>query len=374
MDVDFDLTDEQKLLADTVNDLLDKHYEPNVRLGLLDSELGWSREMWQRYAELGLLGLTIDERHGGAGMGAAELAIVMECFGRALVLEPFVPTVVLGAALVAAAGTPEQQAELLPRVASGDLLLAFAHTEPGSRWSLTELATTAEPDGGDWTLSGEKIAVPGADSADQLIVSARTSDGVGLFLVAGADVTRSSYPMQDGLRGADVLLTATPARLLGTAADALDVIESVFESATVALCAESVGAMSRMLAMTVDYLKTRVQFDRPIAVLQALQFRAADMFVALEQSRSMALLARLALAGDDPVERRQTIRAAKAHTDLTSRTIGQEAIQLHGGIGMTMEYPVGHYVKRTAVIAKTFNDAAGLIEAIGADGGLVSAT
>lgn len=372
--MDFDLTDEQKLLADTVNDLLDKHYEPNVRLGLLDSELGWSGEMWQRYAELGLLGLTFDEQYGGAGMGADELAVVMEAFGRALALEPFVPTVVVGGALVAAAGTPEQKADLLPRVTSGDLLLAFAYTEPGSRWSLTDLATVATPSGDGWALTGEKIAVAGGDSADQLIVTARTPDGVGLFLVAGDDATRSSYAMQDGLRGADVLLSATPGVLLGTATDAVGVIESVLDTALVALCAESVGAMTRMLWMTVDYLKTRVQFGQPIAVFQALQFRAADMFVALEQSRSMALLARLALAGDDAIERRQTIRAAKAHTDLSSRKLGQEAIQLHGGIGMTMEYPVGHYVKRTAVIAKTFNDTAGLIEQIGADGGLVIAT
>ena len=371
--MDFDLTDEQRLLADTVTELLDKRYDANARLKLLESDLGWSRDMWQQYAQLGLLGLAVDEQYGGAGMGTDELSVVMGCFGRALVLEPFLSTVIVGAGLVAAAGTPEQKAEILPHVADGSLLLAFAHTEPTSRWSLTDVSTLATKDGKKWRLTGEKIAVAGADTADRLIVSAHTTDGVGLFLVDGTDVTRAGYPMQDGVRGADVRLHKAPATMLGTTTDASETIASVVEHATVALCSEAVGAMDRMLWMTVDYLKTREQFGHPIAVFQALQFRAADMFVALEQARSMALLGRLALANDDAEERQRIVHAAKAHIDLAARTIGQEAIQLHGGIGMTMEYPVGHYVKRTTVIAKTFADAATLIERIAAGGGLFAA-
>lgn len=369
--MDFDPTDEQRMLADAVTGLLDKRYDANSRLDLLGTELGWSREMWRQYAELGLLGLTVDERHGGAGMGAAELAVVMEAFGRSLVLEPFFPTVVVGASLVSHAGTPEQQADLLPRVASGELLLAFAHTEPASRWSLQDLTTTATRQGDRWTITGEKIAVEGADSAGTLIVSARTPDGVGLFLVDAGAATMSRYALQDGRRGADVLLREAPAELLGTATDAADAIDAVVTTATAALCAEAVGAMNRMLWTTVDYLKTRVQFGQPIAVFQALQFRAADMYVALEQARSMALLARLALESDDPAERRRSVRAAKIQVDLSSRLVGQEAIQLHGGIGMTMEYPVGHYVKRTTVIARTFADTSELLEALGSEGGVV---
>jgi alkylation response protein AidB-like acyl-CoA dehydrogenase len=371
--MDFDLTDEQRMLADTVNGLLDKRYDANTRLKLIDSELGWSRELWSQYAELGLLGLTFDEQYGGAGMGAGELAIVMESFGRSLVLEPYFATVALGGALVAEAGTPEQKSEILPKVAAGELLLAFAYTEPNSRWSFTDLTTTASRSGDRWTLSGEKIAVLGGDSADQLVVSARTDDGVGLFLVSATDARRASYAMQDGMRGADILLADAPATLLGTGTDAITAIESVVDTATTALCAEAVGAMNRMLWMTVDYLKTRVQFGQPIAVFQALQFRAADMYVSLEQARSMALLARLSLSGDDPVERRRSVRAAKIQIDTAARHISQEAIQLHGGIGMTMEYPVGHYAKRTAVIAKTFADVDHLIERVGAEGGLVHA-
>jgi alkylation response protein AidB-like acyl-CoA dehydrogenase len=172
---------------------------------------------------------------------------------------------------------------------------------------------------------------------------------------------------------ADILLSSAPAVLLGTATDALDIIESVVDVATAALCAEAVGAMNRMLWMTVEYLKTREQFGQPIAVFQSLQFRCADMYVSLEQSRSMALLARLALTGDDPADRRRSVRAAKIQIDLASKHVAEEAIQLHGGIGMTMEYPVGHYAKRTTVIAKTFADTAELISLVGADGGLIRA-
>lgn len=374
--MDLDLSAEQKLLADTVNGLLEKKYDANARLALLTSDDGWSRDLWRQYAELGLLGLTVDEQYGGAGMGVDELAVVMECFGRALVLEPFLATVVLGGGLVAAAGTPEQKAALLPGVAAGETLLAFAHTEAGSRWSLTDIAATATPTADGWTVSGEKIAVLGGDSADQLVVTARTPDGVvGLFLVdASADgVARDAYPMQDGLRGADVRFAGAPATALGEPSEALAAVESVLDVATAALCAEAVGAMDRMLWLTVDYLKTRVQFGRPIAVFQALQHRAANMYVSLEQARSMAMVARLALSDDDVTARRKLVQAALLQIDGAARHVGQEAVQLHGGIGMTMEYPVGHYLKRVTVIARTFADADQLTELVAADGGIVSA-
>ena len=365
--MDLELSDEQRMLADTVNGLLEKKYDPNVRLKLLESDEGWSRDMWRQYAELGLLGLTFDEQYGGAGMGPDELAVVMECFGRALTLEPFLATVVLGGGLVAAAGSREQKAALLPGVAAGDTLLAFAHAEPGSRWSLTDIRASVT----DGRLSGQKIAVLGGDRADRLIVTARESDRLGLYLVDGAHVRRDSYPMQDGLRGADLLFDAVPAEPLGDNADALAAVESVVDLATAALCAEAVGAMDRMLWLTVDYLKTRVQFGHPISVFQALQHRAANMYVSLEQARSMAVVARLALSGDDVAQRRKLVRAAKLQIDLAARHVGQEAVQLHGGIGMTMEYPVGHFLKRTTVIAKTFADIDRLTELIGADSGLI---
>jgi alkylation response protein AidB-like acyl-CoA dehydrogenase len=378
--VDLERSDEQKMLAETVDRLLDKRYDAPARMKLLEAGAdspGWSRELWKQYAELGLLGLTFDEQYGGAGMGAGELAVVMESFGRALVLEPFLATVVLGGALVAAAGSPEQKAEILPSVADGTTLLAFAHTEPASRWSLTDIACTATPSADAWTLSGEKIAVLGGDSADRFVVTAHTPDAadgeIGLFLVDAAVVRRQPYAMQDGLRGADLLLDSAPATALGSPADVLEAVESVIDLATTALCAEAVGAMDRMLWLTVDYLKTREQFGQPIAVFQALQHRAADMYVSLEQARSLALVARLALTDDDVASRRRAVRAAKIGIDTASRHVAQEAIQLHGGIGMTMEYPVGHYAKRVMVIAKTFADTDTLVEQLGAGGGLIAA-
>ncbi len=373
--MELEYTDEQRLLSDTIDDLLEKQYDPNTRLRLLDREPGWSRELWARYAELGLLGLPFDEAYGGAGRGPAELAVVLESFGRALVLEPYVASVVLGAQLVARAGSPEQKAAILPRVAAGDLLLAFAHTEAAARWSSTDLGTVAVRVDGGWTVTGQKIAVLGGDSADKVVVSAKTPDGeIGLFLVEGAALRRAPYAFQDGLRGADLLLRSAPAEPLGSTLAAADAMASVLDSAIAVLCAEAVGAMERMLWLTVEYLKTRVQFGQPLGANQALQHRAADMFVALEQARSMALLARLALGGDDVGERRRTVRAAKIQVDLSARHIGQEAVQLHGGIGMTWEYPVGHYLKRTAVIARTFGDLDELLESVGTEGGLISAS
>lgn len=367
-----DPTDEQRALAEALGDLLEKRYEPRARLELLGSERGWSETLWKQYADMGLLGLTVDEEHGGAGMGTAELGTVMEQFGRALVLEPFFATVVLGATLVSLAGTAEQRADLLPAVAAGERQLAFAWAEPSSRWSLTDVSTVAVDNDGTWSLTGTKSAVLNGAAADTLLVTARRPGGaLGVFVVDAARVRRSGYVQQDGLRAADVVLDATPAVPLGDHVDALPLVEQVVDTATAMLCAEAVGAMDRMLWLTVDYLKNRVQFGTPIAVFQALQHRAADMYVSLEQARSMALLARLSLDDDDAVERRRAVQAAKLQIDLAAKHVGQEAVQLHGGIGMTMEYPVGHYVKRTAVIAKTFDDADGLVRAVGAGPGLV---
>jgi alkylation response protein AidB-like acyl-CoA dehydrogenase len=370
--MELELTEEQRMLGDAVKSLLDKRYDANARLALLQSDDVFSRELWQQYAALGLLGLTFDEQYGGAGMGVGELSVVMEAFGRALVLEPFVATVVLGGQLIAAAGSPEQKAALLPSIADGSTFVALATSESGSRWSLTNIATTATRASDGWTISGEKIAVLGGDVADHVLVTALTPDGVGLFVVAGSDVARDAYRLQDGLGAADLVFSSAPAVPLGSLAEGLGHLENVIDIATAVLCAEAVGAMDRMLWITVDYLKTREQFGQPISVFQALQFRAADMFVSLEQARSMAMVARLALANDDVAERRRMVQAAKIQIDTSARHVGQEAIQLHGGIGMTMEYPVGHYAKRATVIAKTFADTDTLVELVGAGGGLIT--
>jgi alkylation response protein AidB-like acyl-CoA dehydrogenase len=374
--VDLRYATEHVILRESAEKFLAERYDYRTVQKIAASDTGWNREIWGEFAKLGWLGLPFAPEDGGNGGGAVELSILMEAFGKHLVIEPYLATVVLGGGLVAAAGSPEQKQAVLPGVAAGDTLLAFAFAEPGSRWSLTDISATARPAGAGWTISGEKIAVLGGDAADQIVLTARTPDGeVGLFITdaAAGGLTRAAYPMQDGLRGADLLFTDAPAEALGTPADALATIEGVLDVATAGLCAEAVGAMDRMLWLTVDYLKTRVQFGKPISVFQTLQHRAADMYVSLEQARSMALVARLALSSDDVAERRVMVRAAKLQIDLAARHVGQEAVQLHGGIGMTMEYPVGHYLKRTTVIAKTFADVDRLTELVGAAGGLVPA-
>jgi pimeloyl-CoA dehydrogenase small subunit len=380
--MDFDFTEEQRLLRDSVERLLADRYAFDKRRVYLAEPEGWSRAMWSHYAELGLLGLPFAEQPGGFGGGGIDVMLVMEAFGRALVLEPYLATVVLAGTALRLAGSAAQQAALLPLVAEGKLLLAFAHAERQARYDLSDVLTTAKPKGGGWVLDGAKSIVMHGDSADRLVVSARTAGsrndiaGITLFLVdaAAQGVARRSYTMRDGTRAADLALSGVELgadAVLGEIGAGFAVIERVVEAGIAATAAEAVGAMETMQAMTLEYLKTRVQFGRPIAVFQALQFRAADMYVALEQARSMALLARLSLDDDDPAARQRTVRAAKIQVDLSSRQIGQESIQLHGGIGMTMEYPVGHYFKRSAVIGKTFADTSELIELVGADGGLI---
>jgi len=364
--VDFDLTDEQRLLKDSVDRLIADRYGFEQRKKYLAEPDGWSREAWAQYAELGLLGLPFAEQHGGFGGGAVETMIVMEAFGRGLILEPYFATVVLGGGLIRRAASPTQQAELLPRIAEGRLRLAFAHLERQSRWNLTDVATTAQQDGATWRLNGAKGVVLHGDCADRLLVTARVGaarrdrEGVGLFLidVAAPGVTRRAYLTQDGLRAAEIEFAAAGGAVpLGEPGQALSAIEHVVDEAIAALCAEAVGVMTAMQEITLDYLKTRQQFGRPIGQFQALQHRAVDLLTAVEQARSMALFATMMSGQPDPIERRRAISAAKVQIGRSGRQVGQEAIQLHGGIGMTMEYKVGHYFKRMTMIDQMFGDA-----------------
>lgn len=380
--MDLELTDVQQELGSTVARLLKTKYDAGTRDELLASERGWSTDMWRQYAELGLLGLPFAEEHGGAGMGFAEVAVVMQEFGRALVLEPYLPTVVLGGGLVAAAGTDEQKAQILPGVAEGETFLAFAGYEPTGRYDLTAPATTAAVSGDSVTLTGEKSGVLGGDAATTLIVSAAVDGGVGLFLVdATADgVTVDVRTQADGLKTASVLLDSAPAVRLGSG-DASAAISTVIDTANAALAAEAVGAMEASLEMTAGYLKTREQFGAPIGANQVLQHRAADMYASLEDARSMALYARLAITqdaeaaaagtADDGKARHTDVVAAKIIIDQTAEHISQESIQMHGGIGMTMEYPIGHYAKRLTVIGRTFDEADALSAELAAAGGLI---
>ena len=366
--MDFDLSEEQRLLKESLDRLTGDRYAFEQRRAYGQSPDGWSRELWAQYAELGLLGLPFAERYGGSGGGPVETMIAMEAFGRALALEPFFATVVLGGGFLRHGGSPEQRAALIPRVADGSLTLAFAHTERQSRYNLADISTKAVRDGAGWVLDGEKGVVLHGDSADRLIVTARVAggrrdrEGIGVFLVdaRAAGVSRRGYPTQDGLRAAEITLAGVhlgPEAVLGEPGAALPLVERVVDEGIAALCAEAVGAMAVMHELTVDYLKTRRQFGREIGSFQVLQHRAVDMLVALEQARSMAMFATMMAAEEDAQERRNALAAAKVQIGRSARLIGQQAVQLHGGIGMTMEYKVGHYFKRTTMIDTMFGDA-----------------
>ena len=379
--MDFDLSDDQRLLRDSVGRLIADRYGFEARRKHLAEPDGWSRTVWAQYAELGLLGVAFPETLGGYGGGPVETMIVMEAFGRGLILEPYLATVVLGGGLLRRLGSADQQAALLPRIADGSLLLAFAHLERQSRWNLADVAATARAVGGGWVVSGTKSVVLHGDVAQHLLVSARVSggrtdrDGVGLFLVdaAGSGVSRRGYPTQDGLRAAEILLDGAAGEPVGTPGAALAGMEAAVDAAIAALCAEAVGAMSALQELTLEYLKTRKQFGRPIGSFQALQHRAVDMLTAVEQARGMALYATMMAEEADPRERRRAITAAKAQIGRAARAVGQEAIQLHGGIGMTMEYAGGHYFKRLTMIDQMFGDAERHLSELAALGGVFGA-
>jgi pimeloyl-CoA dehydrogenase small subunit len=366
--MDFDLSDEQRLLKESVDRLILDQYQFQQRKQYMAEPPGFSPAMWSRFAEQGLLGLPFPESLGGFGGGAIETMIVMEEFGKALALEPYLQTVVLCGALLKHGAGPETRAELVGKIAAGELRLSFAHTERQSGYDLNDVALTARKDGAAFLLSGEKGLVGQGDSADKLIVSARLGgdrrdgEGIGLFLVdANAPgVTRRGYPTQDGQRAAEIAFVnvrVEPNDVLGDPEKALPVIERAVDETIAALSAEAVGAMSEALAMTVEYMKTRKQFGVTIGSFQALQHRAADMTVALEQARSMMYLATMMAGEEDAKERAKSISAAKVQIGRSARFIGQQAVQIHGGIGMTYEYKVGHLFKRLTMIDAAYGDA-----------------
>ena len=380
--MDFDLTEEQRLLQESVSKLIADVYDFEKRKAYSREPAGYSAERWAQYAELGLLGLPFPERLGGSGGTPVETMIVMEAFGRGLVLEPYLATVILGGGLLRLAGSPAQQQELIPTIATGKLRLAFGYAERQSRYDLADVAVAARSAGGAYVLSGQKGVVLHGDSADRLIVSARTAggqrdtEGISLFLVdARADgVSIQGYPTVDGLRAAEIVFREVklgPDALVGVKDQALPVISRVIDGAIAAVAAEAVGTMAAMHELTVDYLKTRRQFGVPIGSFQALQHRAVDMLVLLEQARSMAYLATMMAGSEDTAERRRMISAAKVQIGRSARFVGQQAIQLHGGIGMTMEYKVGHYFKRATMIDTLFGDADHHLAAVTRAGGLI---
>ena len=364
--MDFEFTEEQRLLKDSIERLLGAHYEFEARRKYAQEPDGFSRKLWQQYAELGLLALPFEEKYGGIGGGPVDTMIVMEAFGRALALEPYLASVILAGSLLRLGGSEAQRDALLPQIAGGELLMAFAHAEQQARYNLADVATAARKDGDSFVLDGAKTLVIHGDSANKLIVSARLTGarqdtkGLGLFLVdaTAKGVSRRGYATIDGQRAAEVTLSGVRAEAaLGEPGNAFPLIERTADIAIAAQCAEAVGAMAAIQEITVDYLKTRKQFGVPIGNFQVLQHRAAEMLIALEQARSMAMLAAMTAEEENAAERRKAISAAKVQICNSGRIVGQQASQLHGGIGMTMEYKVGHYFKRVTAIQAQFGDA-----------------
>jgi len=355
--VDFSYDDEQTALREAVSGLLARAYGGDQRREVTASDPGFDEKTWARLAEMGVLGLPFAEEDGGSGAGPVEVAIVAEEIGKVLAPEPFIEAVVLAGGLVAAVGTAEQRTAVLGPLAEGASLLAFAHAEPGTRWGPAASAVQATQDGGVWRLSGVKEPVPNGARADVLVVSAVSGGKTLLFLVQGdaEGLARSGYRTHDGGRAAKVAFENTPAELLGASdGDRTADVERAQAAARIGYANESVGAMETALSMTSEYLKTRKQFGVTLNKFQALTFRAADMYVSLELARSTALWAVLVQdAGGDVV---QAADRARLQTSRAGRHIGKEAIQLHGGIGMTAEYKVGHYTSRLTAIDHLLGD------------------
>ena len=361
--MDFTFDTEQHALREAVAGLLQRAYDPEKRRAVTRDEPGFDEKTWSRLAEMGVLGLPFAEADGGMGAGQAEVALVATEIGRVLAPEPFVESVVLAGGLVAAVGTAEQRAELLGPLAEGSSLVVFAHAEPGSRWTPTATGVTATQGADGWTLTGVKEPVPSGARADVLVVSAAVDGGTALFVVRAdaAGLTRSGYRTHDGTRAARVTLEGTPAELLGEGtADRTPEVEQALARATVAYAHEAVGAMQTALTTTSEYLKTRRQFGVPLSKFQALTFRAADMYVSLELARSIALWATMVLDAEGSSAEAVLAAAdrARLQTSKAGRHIGKEAIQLHGGIGVTAEYSVGHYTSRLTAIDHLLGDGA----------------
>ena len=366
--MDFEYSDEQRLFSETLRKFLNTGYGFDARAKIISSSAGFSEDVWAAMAEMGILGVPFDAEHGGFGGNTVDMMVVMEALGEALVVEPYLATVGLGGRFIARGGTAAQQKQILPSLIAGKTKMAFAQTEPGARYELARVSARATPSGDGWVLEGDKRAVLHGGCADLLVVSARTAGaegdahGISVFLVerGAPGVTVSEYRGLDNLRLADVRLSGVRvarAGLLGAEGGGWSLIEEVVDYATALVCAEAVGAIKYAHDATLDYLKTRRQFGVPIGSFQALQHRMVDILIAYEQARSIACLACVKVETADGAERRRIVSAAKIKIADAARHVSQEAVQLHGGMGMTEELKISHTFRRLTTIAQAFGDA-----------------
>ena len=365
--MDFNFTEEQQLLADSVQRFVREHYSFETRREILKSPGGWSRELWREIAGLGLTAVNVPEEHGGLNGGPVDTMLVMNAFGEALVVEPFLSAAVMAPALIVGLQDAKAAAELLPVIAAGERICIVAHQERHARGDITKVATRAAKSGAGYLINGHKSVITHGGAADELLISARTGgndgepDGLSIFRVdpKTPGLSVNAYGTIDGQQAADLQLTnvqVSASALVGAEGSAFAAIETAHEVTLSALCAEAVGAMKAVNATTLDYTKNRKQFGQPIAKFQVLQHRMADMFVHSEQAKSMSYLAAIKCRDPDPAERRRTLSAAKVVIGQAGRFISQQAVQLHGGMGMTDELMVSHHFKRRTAIDLTLGD------------------
>ncbi|MFT3724783.1 MAG: acyl-CoA dehydrogenase [Hyphomonadaceae bacterium] len=364
--MDFSFTSEQDMLRDTVARLVREQYDFETRRKVAKSETGWRPQMWAQFAELGLLGASFSEAEGGFGGGPVEAMIISEEFGKGLVIEPYLQTVVIGGNFLRHGGSAAQKEEHIAGLIGGETIFAFAYSEPKSRYDLNDVSTTAKKDGAGYTLNGHKAVVIGAPFATHLIVTARTSgaqrdkSGITTFIVPKSTkgVTTRDYPTVDGLRASEVLFenVSVPASaVVGQVDNALPLIENVVDNAIAAVCAEAVGCMKVLNEATITYAKQRKQFGQPIANFQVLQHRMVDMFMACEQAISMTYMVTLKLDEADKA-RKLAASGAKVQIGKAGKLVSQDAVQIHGGMGMTDELNVGHFFKRVTMIESQFGN------------------
>ena len=365
--MDLSLSVEHSILRDSVERFVRESYPSNKRRNFVDENKGFLQENWQKFSKLGWLGLNLPEEFGGNGGSEIDTMVVAEALGPGLILEPFLETVVMGSKLIQVGYNEKQKSEILSNLVRGRLILTFAFAEPQSRYSLSDVQLSAKPNGDQFVLNGKKAVVRHASSADRIIVSARTAGdrrdkrGITLFLVdrTSPGLSRRDYRLQDDIPASELIFDNVCLRRIAMIGDldcALPMIELVVDHGIAMVCAEAVGIMSALYTATLQYVKTREQFGQPIGKFQVIKHRMVDMLMACEEARSMAYMATLKLDESDPNVRKRAASAAKVSIGKAARFVGQQSIQLHGGMGMTDELDVGHYFKRLTMIDILFGD------------------
>jgi alkylation response protein AidB-like acyl-CoA dehydrogenase len=363
----FAFNEDQKLLAESADRFILDDYNFEGRRKIMAMDGGFDKSKWKKFADLGWLALPIPEEYGGLGGSTVDTAVLLESFGRGLVVEPYQSTIVLGAAAIVAGGSLEQKKSILRDVAEGNKLIAFAHSEPRSRFTIKHVELTAIEDGRNYTLNGQKAVVHNAETADILIVSARTGGdvrdeaGITLFMVdpSAEGLEIRSYPTIDGLRASELIFDSVlvdEQSILGDLNNGFLVVENVIDRACVLLCAEAAGAMDTAVKLTVDYIKNREQFGQPIGSFQVLQHRSVEMLGAKDFSRALTYRAAGLIDNGSSIDRSRAVSAAKVEMGTGGRFIGQEGVQMHGGMGMTDDMAIGHFFKRLTMIDALFGN------------------